>query len=90
MALFTPGDNVRDIITEVEGTITGHVEYMTGCDQYLVQPNAAEDKKKEVKPDTIWFDENSLEKIGENTKAKAIWLKNKEEVKGPDSPAPTK
>ena len=53
------GVKVKDIITGFQGTITGRAQYMTGCNQYGVQPPT--DKGKWV--DAQWFDENRLEHV---------------------------
>lgn len=52
------GDTVRDKITGIEGIVTGRCEYITGCNQYLVQPKA---QNKVEKPKNYWFDEDRLE-----------------------------
>lgn len=36
------GRTVRDVITGFEGVVTGHVVYLTGCNQLLVQPRCEE------------------------------------------------
>jgi len=51
------GRKATDKITGFTGVITGHAEYLTGCDQYLVQPSQ-EDKTKY--PSSEWFDEGRL------------------------------
>lgn len=52
------GRTATDKITGFTGTITGHAEYLTGCDQYLVQPECDDPHKY---PDSNWFDEGRLE-----------------------------
>ena len=46
----------KDKITGFEGIITGVARYITGCDQYLVQPKAKGGDHK----DALWFDEGRL------------------------------
>jgi hypothetical protein len=38
--LIALGRRGRDVITGFEGVITGHVAYLTGCNQYLLAPPA--------------------------------------------------
>ena len=54
---FELGQRAKDTITGFQGTITGRSQYMTGCNQYALQPSA--DNGKWV--DGQWFDENRLE-----------------------------
>lgn len=54
------GDKVRDVITGFEGIVTGHAEYVTGCDQYLLQPQIKAEAKDATFPEPRWFDENRL------------------------------
>lgn len=49
---------MNDKVTGFTGTVTGRVEYLTGCRQYLVQPRVGEKGKY---PDAHWFDEDRLE-----------------------------
>lgn len=82
--MFEYGDKVRDKITKTEGVITAHADYITGCDQYLIQP--LNEKNKTVKPENFWIDEHRLEKIGEDKDTKSIF-KSKN---GADTQAPSK
>ena len=52
------GVHVKDAITEFKGHVTGRAQYVTGCNQYLVQPKCDKDKRKY--PAAEWFDENRL------------------------------
>lgn len=49
------GKTVRDEITKFEGVVTGHVVYLTGCNQLLVQPKC-DDKGQFI--EARWFDED--------------------------------
>ena len=51
------GKTAKDIVTGFEGIVTGRVEYLTGCNQYLVTPKI---KDGASKSDALWFDENRL------------------------------
>lgn len=48
----------RDVITGFEGRVVGHVRYMTGCNQALLQPPVKEDRSF---ADSVWIDEQRLE-----------------------------
>jgi len=61
----------RDKATGFEGTVMGHAKYLTGCDQYCLQPKV--EKSGEL-PSSHWFDEGRLEVVKKGIK--------KEEVKG--------
>ena len=51
------GEHVQDEVTGFEGVVTGRVDYIAGCRQYLVQPPVDErDKWVEAR----WFDEDRL------------------------------
>ncbi len=51
------GTTICDKITGFEGVITGRVEYLTGCVQYLLTPKIAEDGSHR---NGEWFDEGRL------------------------------
>lgn len=51
------GVEVRDLLTGFAGTVTGRADYITGCNQYLVQPPIDKDGKA---VDPRWLDENRL------------------------------
>lgn len=53
------GIKAKDVITGFNGVITGKCSYITGCDQYLVQP----EMKDGTWVDSKWFDENRLEVV---------------------------
>lgn len=73
------GAKARDTITGFEGVITGHVAYITGCNQVLIASKATNGKGGEVG----WFDEQRVEIL----KSKRIVLDNSRSP-GPDAPAP--
>lgn len=52
------GSRVRDRITGFEGIITARIEFLTGCDRYIVQPRVDKDGKV---PRSETFDEATLE-----------------------------
>jgi hypothetical protein len=47
------GASVSDRITGFSGVVTGRASYITGCDQYLVQPRTGDKDPK-------WVDEQRL------------------------------
>ena len=56
MSKMKLGKKVVDNITGFKGTVTGRVEYLTGCRQYLVAPKAQGNKYG----DSVWLDEDRL------------------------------
>jgi hypothetical protein len=51
------GTHARDVITGFSGIIIGHTSYITGCDQYLVQPTYTKDGEV---IESRWFDVSRL------------------------------
>ena len=62
------GKKGRDKITGFEGVITGRAQYLTGCDQYVLAPQA----KDGSLPNSQWFDEGRIEVIGEGITPAAV------------------
>lgn len=60
------GVKAKDKITGFTGIVTGKASYLTGCDQYLVQPKCKEDGEM---TDGRWFDEQRLEIVPDTQKA---------------------
>lgn len=54
------GRTVTDGITGFTGVAIGHVRYLTGCNQTLVQPAG---KDATVRPNAEWFDDQRLSVI---------------------------
>ena len=78
------GIEVKDKITGLVGVTTAFAKYITGCNQYLLQPQ--EDGTKY--PDPIWIDEGRLVAT-----EKGIVIEIDEfmaENNGGDKPAPIK
>lgn len=63
------GKKVKDKITGFEGIATSKHIYLTGCNQFGVQPQV--DEKGKV-PDKGYFDEGRLEVTGEGVKPKDV------------------
>lgn len=76
---------VKDRVTGFIGTVTGHADYITGCDQYLVQPPAKDGKWEEGR----WFDHARLDITQVDGKEFATEDLLAEE-NGADAPAPIK
>lgn len=54
---FAFGDVAVDSVTGFRGKVIGYSKWMTGCDQYFLQPSVKDDDKL---PDGKWFDETRL------------------------------
>jgi hypothetical protein len=74
------GRSYRDRITGFKGMATGHVRYISGCNQVLLAPPVDKDGKLR---DAQWFDEQRLEDQG----GKTLVLDNSK-TPGFDAPAP--
>jgi hypothetical protein len=74
------GQMVRDQITDITGVVTARVEYLTGCEQVLVQPKSKDNSYIESR----WFDEDRVVIVDE----KPLVLKVTHN--GPDREAPRK
>ena len=72
------GATAKDKITGLEGVVTGRATYITGCDQYLIQPRNTE-------KDAKWIDEQRLDVSG----APVLVIDNSR-GNGADRPAPVK
>lgn len=55
------GKKGRDMVTGLEGIITAKINYLYGCQQLGITPEAKDGKVN----DTCWFDEGRVEIIGE-------------------------
>lgn len=78
---FELGSEAVDTITGFKGRLTGRVQYITGCNQYVVSPPVDSDGKHR---DAHWVDEDRLQL----TEAKPVKLQRT--GTGPDIPAPIK
>jgi len=63
------GKKVKDKITGFEGIATSKHIYLTGCNQYALQPVINKEGKV---PDREYFDEGRLEIIGEGINLEEI------------------
>lgn len=60
---FNNGEEVIDLVSGLKGIIDCSSLWMNGCRRYSVQPRV---KKGETsKPDSIWFDEETLSKVSD-------------------------
>lgn len=74
------GHTYRDKISGFQGVATGHCEYITGCNQTLLQPPVGADGAPK---ESHWFDDQRLDFID----ADRIYLNNGP-TPGCDKPAP--
>lgn len=81
------GSSCSDIVTGFKGIITGRVEYLTGCAQYLVQPKT--DEKGDFK-DARWFDENRVDVLSGIPVVQLAVSDTEAKQNGPDVSAPIK
>jgi len=93
------GMKVSDLVTGFQGIVTGHARYITGCDQYLVQPEPKAEDLGRVRPVAEWFDDNRIVPMdGGDLQPAALAIKNNaagieaapENNGGADAPAPVK
>lgn len=52
------GQKAEDKITGFYGVITARAQYLTGCDQYCLQPPIRKDQNEILKSE--WFDEGRI------------------------------
>ena len=67
------GQKAKDKITGFEGIIVARVEYLFGCDQYGVSPEAKDGKVN----DTLYFDEGRMEIIGSGVLPEEVRVEKK-------------
>ncbi len=77
------GQEAKDKITGFQGIITGYAEYLTGCNQYVLQPKC---EKTGTYPDAQWFDEGRLILISDSLTKEDV----KADENGSDYIAPIK
>jgi hypothetical protein len=77
------GQKAKDKISGIEGILTGRASYITGCDQYLIQPECIKGDYKEGR----WVDEGRIEIIGKGIKIESVKVKDNG---GPACNAPKK
>jgi len=62
------GQKAKDKITQFEGILIARIEYLFGCNQYCIAPQA---KDGEIK-DSQWFDVGRIEIIGPGVTAEEV------------------
>lgn len=78
--------HASDKITRLKGIITGHADYITGCDQYLLQPPCKDGEFRDAR----WIDEGRLT-IDRVEYPEGLQVKDLQAAdNGADSPAPIK
>lgn len=63
---FDNGEEVKDIVSGFVGIIDCSALWLNGCRRYSVQPKIKEGEM--TKPESIWIDEESLEKLSDGVK----------------------
>lgn len=76
------GAKYKDRITGFEGRATGHVRYITGCNQVLLAPTVRPDGSL---AESVWLDEQRLQLTSEPDDVVVL---NNGATPGPDRPAP--
>lgn len=61
MTKVTLGVYARDILTGFEGWVVAHNQYITGCDQFQLQPEIKAGEEEKGVPNTFSFDVTRLE-----------------------------
>lgn len=74
------GAMYQDVITGFKGIATGHVKYITGCNQVLLQPPAKHSGEFVA---AQWFDEQRVERIDDG-----VVVLDNSNTPGFDVPAP--
>lgn len=59
------GERVRDRVTGFTGIATAHVRYLSGSEQWCVQPPVAADGKHQ---DALYFNADRLEKVDDGVR----------------------
>jgi hypothetical protein len=67
------GQKARDKVTGFEGIIVGRIEYLYGCDQYGLSPEAKDGKIN----DTMYFDEGRIEILGRGILPEEVQVEKK-------------
>ena len=84
---FEVGSRVEDKITGVKGLVIGRADYISGCNQFLMQPDQSKQEKKDnAKPDSIWFDGPRLKRLP----GSPLVVDVREKRTGADGTAPVK
>jgi len=81
MEMIENGDRVRDMVSGLEGIITGETKYLNGCVRFIVQPKINKDGKV---PESEWVDSQQIEIL----EKKAFQKSKKEEVVISEKPSP--
>ena len=78
--VFKLGLTYKDKITGFRGVATGHVRYITGCNQVLLAPPVDDGKAR----DPAWFDEQRCELVPDGP----VVVLDNGDTPGFDAPAP--
>lgn len=58
---FKLGNKIRDLVSGLEGITTGRIEYLNGCVQYNIHPEAKDGDSKNEK--VYYYDEQQCELV---------------------------
>ncbi len=58
------GNTMQDKITGFKGVVIGYCQYITGCNQFLLQPPAADNGDFK---DSWWIDEQRCSRVGKDS-----------------------
>lgn len=58
---FNNGEEVIDLVSGFKGIIDCSSLWMNGCRRYSIQPKMK--KNETAKPESVWMDEETLEKV---------------------------
>jgi len=60
MFKFKQGETLRDIVTGFTGVVVSRTDYISGCNNYRLQPRVGEDGKL---AEAVYVDEPALERM---------------------------
>jgi len=80
------GAIAKDKVTTFQGVVMGKAEYLTGCNQLLIQPQNDMGTFLTAYPEARWFDEGRLEFVSSGINGKDVQTKDP----GCDYSAPSK
>ena len=66
---FNNGEEVKDQVSGFTGIIDCCALWLNGCIRYSIQPKVKKDETHK-KPDSVWMDEETLEKVSDGVNKK--------------------
>lgn len=84
---FEIGSKISDKISGIRGIVIGRADYISGCNQYLMQPDPTKQEIKDnTKAESVWFDGPRLKQLP----GVPLVIDTREEKTGADGIAPRK